>query len=236
MTLVEHLAELRRRLFVALVAVAVAGVVAFAFYGRILDVLQRPLCEIAERRANTSCRFLVTSPLDPFAIRLQIATYAGFVLASPVVFWQLWRFVAPGLHANEKRYAVPFIVSSVVLFAAGAAFAYLTAPRALDFLVSIGGGQLDVRLNPTRYLSLITLMIVAFGVSFEFPVFLVFLQLVGAVSSRSLRRWRRYAAVGVVTFAAVITPSQDPYTMLGMAVPMYVFYEAAILVGRALGR
>ncbi|MER3453187.1 MAG: twin-arginine translocase subunit TatC [Acidimicrobiia bacterium] len=236
MTLVEHLAELRRRLFIALVAIAVGAVLAFIAYNRILAVLREPLCDFARRHENTSCRFLVTSPLDPFAIRLQIATYAGFVIASPVVFWQLWRFVAPGLHAHEKRYAVSFIISSIVLFAAGASLAYITAPKALDFLLQIGGSQLDVRLNPTRYLTLITLMIVAFGVSFEFPVFLVFLLLVGALSTRSLRRWRRYAAVGITIFAAVITPSQDPYTMLGMAVPMYLFYEASILIGRALRR
>ena len=152
------------------------------------------------------------------------------------MFWQLWRFIAPGLTSNERRYAVPFIVSSVLLFALGGYIAYLTFPRALDFLVHIGGDSLDVRPTPTKYLQLIMLMILAFGLSFEFPVFLVFLMLVRVVSSDQLRRWRRWVVVGVVAFAAVITPSQDPYSLFALAAPMWLFYEAAIVLGRVLKR
>lgn len=234
MTVIEHLGELRRRMIIALVAVAACAVVAFIVYERILKFLQEPYCDVVGHGAR--CQFLATSVLDPFAIRLQIATYGGLILAAPIVFWQLWRFVAPGLTSKERRYAVPFIVSSVVLFAFGGYIAYLTFPKALDFLVHIGGTTLDVRPTPTKYLQLILLMILAFGLSFEFPVFLVFLELVGAVSSAQLRSWRRWAIVGVVVFAAVITPSQDPYSLLAMSVPMWLFYEAAILVGRVLKR
>lgn len=234
MTVVEHLAELRRRLIVALVAVAAGAVVAFVLYDRILDFLQEPYCEVVAD--GRSCRFLATSVLDPFAIRLQVATYGGMILAAPVVFWQLWGFVAPGLKRNERRYAVPFIASSVVLFAFGGVIAYLTFPKALDFLIGIGGTSIEVRATPTKYLQLILLMILAFGLSFEVPVFLVFLQLVGVLSTARLRAWRRWAAVAIVTFCAVITPSQDPYSLLAMAIPMYLFYEAAIVVGRLAKR
>jgi sec-independent protein translocase protein TatC len=234
MTVIEHLGELRRRLIICLVAVGACAVVAFAAYDPILEFLQDPYCDVVGPGGN--CRFLATSVLDPFAIRLQIATYGGLILAAPIVFWQLWRFVAPGLTSRERRYAVPFIVSSVVLFALGGYIAYLTFPRALDFLVHIGGTSLDVRPTPTKYLQLILLMILAFGLSFEFPVFLVFLELVGVVTSAQLRRWRRWAVVGIVAFAAVITPSQDPYSLFAMAVPMWLFYEAAILLGRVLKR
>lgn len=234
MTVVEHLVELRRRLIISLVAIAVGGVVAFVLYGRILRFLQQPYCDVVG--PGESCRFLATSVLDPFAIRLQIATYGGAILAAPMVFWQVWRFIAPGLTRKERRYAIPFTVSSIVLFALGGLIAYLTFPKALDFLVHIGGSSLDVRPTPTKYLQLVLLMILAFGLSFEFPVFLVFLQLAGVVSNERLRKWRRPAAVGIVTFAAVITPSQDPYTLFAMAGPMYVFYEVSILIGRLAQR
>ena len=234
MSVVEHLTELRKRLVISMIAVAVGAVVAFIAYDRILEFMQDPYCDVVG--PGQPCSFLATSVLDPFAVRLQIATYGGMILAAPVVFWQLWRFVAPGLTAKEKRYAIPFVVSSVILFAIGGYLAYLTFPRALDFLINIGGDSLDVRPTPTKYLQLVLLMILAFGLSFEFPVFLVFLQLVGAISSRKLRDWRRWAIVGIVVFAAVITPSQDPWSLFAMVAPMYVFYELAIVVGRLLKR
>ena len=234
MSVVEHLTELRKRLVISLIAIAAGAVVAFIAYDRILEFMQDPYCDVVG--PGEPCSFLATSVLDPFAIRLQIATYGGMILAAPVVFWQLWRFVAPGLTAKEKRYAIPFVVSSVILFAIGGYLAYLTFPRALDFLINIGGDSLDVRPTPTKYLQLVLLMILAFGLSFEFPVFLVFLQLVGALSSRQLRSWRRWAIVGIVVFAAVITPSQDPWSLFAMVAPMYVFYELAIVVGRLLKR
>ena len=234
MTVLEHLGELRRRLVICLVAVAACAVVAFIAYNRILRFLQEPYCDVVGSGGN--CQFLATSVLDPFAIRLQIATYGGLILAAPIVFWQLWRFVAPGLTSTERRYAVPFIASSVLLFALGGYIAYLTFPRALDFLIHIGGTSLDVRPTPTKYLQLILLMILAFGLSFEFPVFIVFLTLVGIVSTDQLRQWRRWVVVGIVAFAALITPSQDPYSLFAMAGPMYAFYEAAIVVGRVLKR
>jgi sec-independent protein translocase protein TatC len=234
MTLVEHLTELRRRIVISVLAITCGAIIAFLLYNPILEILQGPYCEALPR--GQSCTFLVTAPLDGFAVRLQIAGYGGLIIALPVVLWQLWRFITPGLNPNEKRYAVPFILASIVLFLLGAAVAFYTFPRALQFLISIGGESLDVRYSPTKYLGLISLMIVAFGASFEFPVVLVFLQIAGVLTSARLRKWRRGAAVFIVAFAAVITPSQDPISLFAMAVPMYIFYEAAILVGRLLKR
>lgn len=231
MPLVEHLTELRHRVIVCAIAVTLGAVVAFALYNRILDILQQPYCEVTDGR---QCSFLALSPTEGFTTRLQIAGYGGVVLALPVLLWQLWRFVTPALHRNERRYAIPFIVSSLVLFAIGGALAYYTFPRALDFLLTIGGDSIETYPSPSKYLGLISLMIMAFGFSFEFPVLLVFLQLVGVVSSARLRRWRRPAIVVIVVFCALITPSQDPYTLLAMAAPMYLFYEGSIAVGRLL--
>ena len=168
---------------------------------------------------------IFTGPLDAFATRLKIATYGGIVLALPVWLWQLWRFITPGLHPTEKKYAVPFVLASIFLFACGAVVAFLTLEPALNFLLNIGGSDLQPLLTADKYMSMVSLMIVAFGLSFEFPVILVFLLLAGVVTTPQLRHWRRYAAIAIVVFAAVITPSQDPYSLFAMAIPMYLFYE-----------
>ena len=229
MSLVEHLSELRRRLIISAVALVIGGTIAFLLYNRILDVLIGPYQDITGKK-----QLLITDPLEGFATRLKISGWCGLFLASPVVLWQLWRFITPGLHKKEKRFAVPFIVASIVLFLMGAVVAMLTFEPALRFLIGVGGPNLDPLFTPTKYLSLITLMILAFGVAFEFPILLVFLELAGVVPSQRLRKWRRPAIIIIVTVAAVITPSQDPYSLFAMAAPMYLFYEGAILVGRLL--
>jgi sec-independent protein translocase protein TatC len=233
MPVVEHLTELRTRLIVSLAAVGVGAVVAFVLYNHILAFLVQPYCDL-RRRPPGPCTLYIQDPLEGFATRLKVATYAGLFLASPVVLYQLWRFVTPGLHRNEKRYAVPFVASSMALFALGAFIAKLTFPKALDFLVAVGGPNLATIFSPAKYLRLVILMIVAFGVAFEFPVLLVFLQLAGVLTSRRLSSWRRPAVVIIFVVAAVITPSQDPYSLFAMAIPMYVFYEVSILIGRLL--
>ncbi len=231
MSLVEHLAELRRRLIVSVIATMLGGIVAFLLYNRILEFLIGPYTDITGRT-----QLLITDPLEGFTTRLKIAGFGGLVLASPIVLWQIWRFITPGLHKREKKYAIPFIAASILLFILGAVIAMLTFRQALRFLIGVGGGSLDAFFTPSKYLSLIVLMMVAFGVAFEFPVLLVFLQLARVVTSRRLRNWRRPATVVIVAVAAVITPSQDPYSLFAMAVPMYLFYEGAIVIGRILKR
>lgn len=231
MTVVEHLTELRRRLIVALAAVGVGGVLCFIAFDQIVELLVDPYTDLTGRET-----LIFTDPLEGFSTRLRVAGYGGVVLASPVLLWELWRFVTPGLYAREKRYAVPFLLSSVALFAFGGFFAYQALPRALEFLLTIGGEPLDPLLSANRYVSLVALMIVAFGVAFEFPVVLTFLLIARVITTAQLRRARRWVVIAIVTFAAVITPSGDPYTQLFMSVPMYVFYEAVILIGRFLKR
>jgi sec-independent protein translocase protein TatC len=233
MTLVEHLAELRSRLVKSVVAVVLGGVVAFVFYPAIFDVLVDPYCAVS---ADGECRLLQTDPLEGFAVRMKIAGYGGLALAMPVILWQLWRFVTPGLYPKEKRYAIPFVASAVALFALGAGLAYWTLPKALGFLASIGGEELEQFYTPGKYLSLITYMMLAFGIGFEFPILLIFLQMAGIIESRTLRSWRRYAIVGIVVLVAVITPSGDPYSLAILSVPMYLFYEGSILVGWLIAR
>ena len=227
MTLVEHLTELRNRIIISLVAVAVGGIAGFVLYEPVLDILQDPYCQISEE-----CTFVVTDPLESFSIRLKVSAYLGLLLASPVVFYQLWRFITPGLHPNEKKYAVPFVISAVVLFVLGAGLALLTFPQALRFLEGVGGDSIEPLYSPGKYISLVTFMMLSFGLGFEFPIVLVFLQIAGVVGWRRLASWRRYAIVVIFAVDAVITPSADPISLLALAIPMCLFYEAAILVGR----
>jgi sec-independent protein translocase protein TatC len=233
MTLVEHLGELRGRLFKALLALAAGMLLGFLLYHRVLGFLVSPYCDVKRAHdATASCRLVVTDPLESFSIRLKLAAYLGMLLASPVVLWQLWRFITPGLHPREKRYAVPFVASSIGLFLLGAALALATFPKTLEFFAAFGGSDLELLYTPGKYLGLLTLMMVIFGLGFEFPVLLVFLQLPGILHWQRLASWRRYAVVAIFVVDAVITPSGDPVTLLAMAIPMCIFYEAAILVGR----
>lgn len=232
MSLVGHLRELRRRLLTALVAFAAATVIAYAFYEDLLALLAHPYCVIQPR----SCALVVLGPLDAFGIRLDVAAYGGLLLSSPVLLWQFWRFVTPGLKENEKRGAVAFVVSGVLLFLLGAATAWWTFPHALGFLHAVGGTQVAALYTAQRYLSLIVLFMAMFGLTFEFPVALVALELVGVLSPERLARFRRWAIVLIVALAGVVTPSADPFSMLVMAVPMVLFYECAIVVGRIAAR
>jgi sec-independent protein translocase protein TatC len=233
MSLVDHLAELRHRLFVALIALAVGMVVGFLLYHRVLDWLVHPYCDVKRARdATASCKLVVTDPLESFSIRLKMSGYIGLLVASPVVLWQLWRFITPGLKDNEKRYAIPFIVSSIALFLMGAALAIATFPKTLEFFAAFGGSDLELLYTPGKYLGLLVLMMVIFGLGFEFPIILVFLEIAHVLKWQQLAKYRRYAVVGIFVVDAVITPSGDPITLLAMAVPMVLFYEISILIGR----
>jgi sec-independent protein translocase protein TatC len=232
MTVVEHLTELRRRIIIALVAITLAAIVCFIFSESIINFF----ITYYRDATNPGTRLIFLGPLDAFITRVKVATYGGIVLALPIWLWELWRFITPGLNPNEKRYAIPFILTSIVLFAFGALVALLTLPKALEFLLDIGGSDLRPQLTADKYLSFVSLMIVAFGIAFEFPVVLVFLLLARVLTTRQLRRWRRPAILIIVIFAAVITPSQDPYSLFAMAIPMYIFYETSIIIGRVLKR
>jgi sec-independent protein translocase protein TatC len=239
MTLVEHLTELRHRLIVCVVAVAVGMLVAFIAYNWIISILIAPYADLVRARplsSATAGRLLTTDPLEGFSVRMKTSAYAGIALAMPVLLWQLWRFVTPGLYPHERRYAVPFVASALVLFALGAGLAYYTLPRALEFLVDIAGDDFVTAYQASKYFQLITYMMLAFGIGFEFPIVLVFLQLAGIIEPATLRRGRRFAIVGVCVLVAVITPSGDPISMLMLSVPMVVFYEVAILIGSLIAK
>ena len=231
MTLWEHLAELRSRIVKCVLAIVIGSVVGWVIYSQLLDFLLRPLYDL-----QPDTTLIATSPLDGFAIRIQLSVYVGIAIAMPVLLWQIWRFVTPGLYPKEKKYAVPFVVSALLLFLMGAAIAYLTLNPALKFLIDIGGSDIKPLYTPNNYVKLILFMMLAFGAGFEFPVLLVALEIAGIITPRQLSGWRRQAIVVIVIVAAVITPSGDPISMLALAIPMYIFYEASIVIGWAFNR
>jgi sec-independent protein translocase protein TatC len=237
MTLVEHLTELRRRLVICVLAVGIGMIVGFIAYEWVFEFLLNPYKDVVRQDPSTSAiglNLLATDPLEGFSVRMKTSTYTGIGLAMPVILWQIWKFVTPGLYEHEKRYAVPFVASALTLFLLGAGLAYYTLPRAIDFLVDIGGDDLVTAYSPGKYFQLITYMMLAFGIGFEFPIVLVFLQMAGILQTDTLRRGRRFAIVGILVLVAVITPSGDPISMLMLSVPMVVFYEIAILIGSVI--
>lgn len=236
MTLMEHIAELRTRIVRVIIALGIAALVAWFLYQPILDLLLGPLRDSAPDR-DLQQSLITTEPLQPFQTRIKITTYTAIALAMPVILWQIWRFVAPGLYENERKYGLAFISVGTALFASGAAIAFWTMPKALDFLQTIGGEENFTQFyTPTSYLRLIVYMMLAFGIGFEFPLIVTTLNLVGAVTTDTLRRVRRYVVVVVAVFVAVATPSGDPISMLALTLPMCLLYEASIIIGRVRDR
>lgn len=234
----DHVGELRSRIIRSFIAIAVGTVFGVLLYDwMIAEIFLPPYCNVLiELEIERPCTLVITEPLDGFRTKLRVGIYSGIVFAMPVLLWQLWRFITPALKRNEKKWAIPFVVSALVLFATGASLAYYTFERALEFLISFGGDSVDPLFTPGSYLGLITYMMLAFGVGFQFPIVLLFLQLAGIVEPRTLGKGRRYAVVGIVTLAAVITPSGDPVSLAALSVPMYIFYELSIVIGHLLTR
>lgn len=239
MTLFEHLAELRNRMIVGIGAVLVASIVAWFFYGNVVDFMRGPYCHllaIQKSKAISGCDLVTRGPLEGFTTRLKVSIYGGVALSAPVLFWELWRFITPGLQKNEKRYVVPFVAAATVLFASGVATSIWIFPKALHWLIDVSGPGVVPLFSPSSYFMLYVAMCVIFGAVFMYPLVLVALELAGVVPSRKWRKWRRPAIVVICAVAAIITPSSDPFSFMAMAIPMLIFYEGAIIVGRVLGK
>ncbi len=238
MPIMEHLRELRSRVIRCALAIAVGMMVLLATYNPVKDFLTKPYRDLCRERPDFKCDGSLFSlgPLDGFSARMRICAYGGLVLALPVIMWQIWRFIVPALSKKERTYAIPFIASSVLLFSVGCYLAYWTLDKALEFLISWSGTDVTQAYQVTKYVSLVVMMMLAFGVGFLSPVLLVFLQLAGAIRPQTLLKQWRYAIMGIFVTAAVITPSGDPISMLALAVPLSVLYLVAILVGWLLTR
>ncbi|GAB1340153.1 twin-arginine translocase subunit TatC [Streptomyces sp. E-15] len=240
MPLAEHLRELRERLAKAVLAILFVTVAAAFSYKEIIDFFTRPVldsvgcpttfADLAKRTSDTTCaRITINGLLAPFTLALKVSLTAGVVLASPVWLYQLWAFVAPGLHERERKYAYAFVGAGVPLFLGGAFFAYKVLPRTARVLIGFTPHGVDNLLPLDDLLDLVTRMVVVFGLSFEMPLLLVMLNLTGVLSGRRmLGRWRGMV-VGITVFSAVATPSTDPLTMLALAAPIWALYFAAVV-------
>ena len=241
MTLIEHLRELRFRIFKALIFILLGAAIGFWWYSHgLLQFLQNPYCDLpADMRlsdASGECKLLFFNPTDGLVLRLKISFMTGMVVSAPFWLYELWAFVTPGLRKNERRWAVSFVAVSSFLFALGTACAYFTLKAGLRVLVGLAGPDVTAALSAPEYLNFVIILLVVFGVSFELPLLMVMLNLVGILKYEVLKKSRRWLLFLTFVFAAVITPSQDPFSMLAMAVPMAILFECAIQFSRVHDR
>jgi sec-independent protein translocase protein TatC len=237
MSVIEHLRELRRRLIVVVLIIAAGAVIGWIFYEHpILSILKHPYCSIPAKHRLVSaadpgqCELLFNAPLDGFTIRLKVSFIAGTIITGPLWLYQVWAFITPGLRRNERKYTIIFIITSTLLFVAGVVLAYLVLIKGLSILINSAGSGTAAALTVTSYLNFVTLMLVIFGAAFELPLVVVLANFAGVLPARILRKSQRIAIFLIFLFAAVATPSTDPFTMCAMAVPMVLLFEAAVLV------
>ncbi|MFD9337871.1 twin-arginine translocase subunit TatC [Streptomyces sp. NPDC060028] len=236
MPLVEHLRELRNRLLKSVLAILVVTIVAAVYYRPIIDFLLEPMLSsvgcvggATVQRDGAPCAEMTTSGLTaPFSIALKVGLSAGIVLSAPVWLYQLWAFAAPGLHKNEKKYALSFVAVGAPLFLTGAVLAYKILPQTAEILLGFTPDHVKNLLPVDDYLDLVTRMVVVFGIAFELPLMLVLLNFTGVLSAKRLGSWWRAMVLGITIFAAFATPTGDPVTMLTLASPIVALYFIAL--------
>jgi sec-independent protein translocase protein TatC len=244
MTLIEHLDELRRRLFYCVIAVAVGSILSFIFWEHILGFLLTPLpyavrgVEAARQitYVNGSPHLVVHGVGEAFTVALKLSIAMGFVVAAPVTLYQVWAFISPGLTRRERRYATPFTVLGALLFVIGLGVGFVVLRYPVDWLLTFGQDRFITLLDADSYLTFVAYFLLAFGVVFELPLVLTFLSLVGIVNSRLLRQRRKYAWFGLWVLSCFITPGADPYSPVIIGVATTALYELSILLMRLLGR
>ncbi len=222
----EHLEELRWRLIKSVAAVLVMSIVAFFFSDWMLEVLTKPIDKIY---------FIGIG--EAFSVRIKLALFAGVILSLPVLFYQAWKFVVPGLYASEVRMVIPVVVFATLFFVAGATFCFvLVMPAGIEFLMSYATDKLQPMIQVSKYISFVGWMTISFGAVFELPIISYFLGRVGIVNSRMLGRGRRIALIIILIVAAAATPSPDVFSQMMLAVPLYGLYEISIIIVRLTGR
>ena len=227
MSFLDHLEELRRRLIYSVIATAVGFLVCWGYAENIFALMQKPIMEALHRNGMPE-KLVYLNPTEPFNLYLKIGFMAGIFVASPFILYQLWMFVSPGLYRNEKRYVLPFMVSTIALFLSGGFFGYrMVYPAALDFLIGYGR-QFQPMITVGEYTDLFLTIILGLGVVFELPILVFFLALMGVVTAGWMWRNVRYAILAIFVIAAILTPTTDILNMCLFAAPMVVLYLLSI--------
>jgi sec-independent protein translocase protein TatC len=230
MSLLDHLRELRGRLFKAALGIVAGMIVGWLLSKPVMALLQAPYCNAtaSQREANAPCQFVALGVTDQFGLALKVALIVGLIVSAPVWLYQLWAFIAPGLHKHERRWAYLFAGLAAPLFALGSWLAYIMLPRALDFLLSFGTANVKFTLDVTRYMSFVSNLILLFGIAFEFPLIVMLFNIAGLASGRRLLGWWRGAVFAFFAFAAVAIPTGDPFSMTALGLGLTALYFAAV--------
>ncbi|MBI3398437.1 MAG: twin-arginine translocase subunit TatC [Deltaproteobacteria bacterium] len=224
-----HLVELRKRLIISIIAIAIGFGVSYNYSDELFKILAKPL------PPNTA--FAFTRLIEPFFTYLKVSLLTGIFLASPVLLYEVWAFIAPGLHENEGRWVLPIVSSSIVLFIGGVLFGYfLVLPFGYTYFLSFATDTIHPMLSMDEYFSFTTKFLLAFGLVFEMPLFILFLSLLGIVDAKMLSTYRKYAILAIFIAAAILTPTPDAFSQILMAVPMMVLYEVGVIVARVFGK
>ncbi|NEE03173.1 twin-arginine translocase subunit TatC [Phytoactinopolyspora halotolerans] len=235
MTLTEHLRELRSRLFKSALAVLLFGIIGFVFHEQIMEFLLDPMLEAAER-TGADARPTYQQATDPLIVPMTIAMWTGVMLGAPVWIYQIWGFITPALYANEKKWALAVVGAAVPMFAAGVVLALWVMPKAWEFLLNFTPDDISNYITFRDYLSFVLRLTLVFGVGFLLPIFIVLLNAVGVLRHETLSSARRWVIVGIFVFGAVATPTGDPVTLMLLATPMWLLFEAAVLICRIWDR
>jgi sec-independent protein translocase protein TatC len=229
MSLTEHLVELRKRLTNSLIALGIGFAGCYYYKDWIFDIVTRPLTQVLPKNSY----LIYTGLTEAFFTYMKVAFFASLIITSPFILYQIWQFIAPGLLPREKKYVVPFVISSTFLFISGVLFGYFVAlPPAFEFFVSFNNKYLQAMLSFKDYLSLFVTFLLGFGLSFELPIFIFFLTKLGIVNAEKLSKQRRYAILIIFVVAAILTPSPDALSQILMAIPLMFLYEVSIFVSK----
>ncbi|MGI8331862.1 twin-arginine translocase subunit TatC [Actinomadura scrupuli] len=231
MPLMEHIRELRRRVLRAGLGLVLGMAVGWLVFNPVWDVLQEPYKRLPSQHClGGECNLVVHGIFDGFFVHIKIAFIIGTLLSSPIWLYQLWAFVAPGLYRRERRWTYIFLAAAVPLFCAGGALAYFTLDKGLQIFVGLAPGDTTVLVGVQDYLGYATAMLMIFGLTFELPLFVIILNMAGVLTHARIRKSRRSLVFGIFVFAAIATPSQDPFTMLALALPTVVLFEVAEII------